>query len=331
MSFEAFEKWLFGKKDQIAFLEQWHTCAEFGLTTKNFCQKLVDSGSSSTKKIGQAGLDAPGQGLQFADVLEGWLPEVVVSTLILSEQNGQLKAGLEVSIKELQGGQGVMMNLLRFTLVPLLTFFALGALGVVVSGEIIASAQLERSIASTWREMVSGPGLILACTVLGLLVASAMAMPIWTGPVRHLFDKLPLFTHYRYAVAGNLLATLSNVLQAGMNLSQAIEAITPRSTRYLKQHLARMEATLETVSNPGIVFNTGLLLRDSQINLEVVGDIAPLPRLLTKAAEQHHTHSQKQFTRLQEWLPKIILMLGAVLLLSLVGLSIGSLFMSIKL
>lgn len=326
----SFEQWLFGKNDQIALLEQWRTCVEFGMTTKAFCQKLVDNGSDATKKIGQAGLDAPGQGRQFADVLEGWLSPVVVSTLLIAEKNGQLKAGLDIAIEELEGGQGIMMSLFHIIVWPTLTLIGLGLLGVYISGEIIKTASLEHTMAQTWRSVVQGPGAMTLMVWVGLLLLCAVAMPVWIGSTRRWADSLWLFSHYRIAAAGNLLATLANLSRAGMNLSQAMEEIAPSSSRYLKAHLAQMRKQLETQDNPGKALNTGLLLNDAQINLDVMGDIAPLTRLLESAAKQHQTHSQKQLTRMRLWLPKIILVLAILLLISLVGTAMASLFMTIK-
>ena len=101
----SFEKLLFDKKNQKALLEQWRTCAEYGMTTKDFCQKLANSQSSSVRKIGEAGLNAPGQGKSFTEVLEGWLSPIALSTLIIAEKNGQLRHGLDIALNELEGGQ----------------------------------------------------------------------------------------------------------------------------------------------------------------------------------------------------------------------------------
>ncbi|MFM2588265.1 type II secretion system F family protein [Vibrio sp. TBV020] len=325
-----FEQWLFGKSDQIALLEQWRTCVEFGMTTKDFCQKLKDNGSDATKKIGQAGLDAPGKGVRFTDVLEGWLSPVVVSTLVIAERNGQLKEGLDIALRELSGGQGVMMGLFMVLFWPLLTLIGLGVLGVYISGEIIATASLTGSMADQWRLWVQGPGVFALTLALGLLALSALSMPWWTGPLRHTIDGVWLFSHYRIAAAANLLSTLANLSRAGMNLVQAIEEISPYSSRYLNEHLTQMKTNLATQSNPGKALDTGLLLADAQTNLDVMGDIAPLPLLLEKSAAQHQQILTQSLTRMRLWLPKIILVLAIVLLLSLVGSAMASLFASIQ-
>ncbi len=328
----TFEQLLFSKKDQIALLEQWYTCVEFGMTTKHFCQKLADSGTATTKKIGQAGLDAPGRGQQFTDVLEGWLSPVVISTLVLSERNGQLLDGLDIAMKELEGGQGVMFSIFRATLFPISVLLLMGYLGVYISGEILDAGSVPPySIGGVWRDFVSGTGTLLGMCILGLLIAASISMPIWTGTIRRFFDSWPLFSHYRVGAAGNLLATLANLSKAGMNLKAAIEEVKPRSTLYLKSHLKNMEKNIETESNPGKVLDTGLLLVDAQVNLDVMGDIAPLTRLLEKAAQQHQKHSQKKLASLTKNLPLVIFLLSIALLLSLVGTSVVSLVMNIRL
>ena len=327
----SLDKWLFDKKDQIALLEQWRTCAQYGMTTKDFCQKLADSGSSSSKKIGQAGLKAPGQGKAFTEVLEGWLSPVVLSTLVIAEKNGQLQQGLDLAIKELEGGQGVMKALCWMMALPMATLFGLGVLGVYISGEIITTADLDGSMASQVRDIAKGPGAIALGVLIGLFVISALSMPIWTGQSRALVDKLWPFCDYRTAVAGNLLSTLTNLSQAGMSLKAAMEEVQPHSSRYLTAHLQRMLSHLETETNPGRALDTGLLLADAQTNLNVMGDIAPLTTLLEKSAEQHHRHLAKKMATLQLIAPKVILVLAILLLGALVGSAMASLFISIQL
>ncbi|WP_299143885.1 type II secretion system F family protein [uncultured Vibrio sp.] len=325
------EQWLFDKKDQTALLEQWRTCVQYGMTTKDFCQKLASSGSGSAQKIGQAGLSAPGDGKRFTDVLDGWLSPVVVSTLAIAEQNGQLKNGLDIAIKELEGGQGVMKSLWLMMAFPLLTLLGLGVLGVYISGEIIITADLEGSMASQVRDVVSGPGLIGLSVFIAVLVIEALLMPIWTGPGRDVADKIWPFCDYRIAVAGNLLSTLGNLSQAGMSLNAAMGEVDAYSSRYLKSHLNKMQHQLETETNPGRALDTGLLLSDAQVNLNVMGDIAPLATLLEKGAEQHHRHLSKKMATLKLIVPKIILVLGILLLAILVGSAMASLFISIQL
>ncbi|AUI88954.1 hypothetical protein BS333_21475 (plasmid) [Vibrio azureus] len=327
----SFEKLLFDKKDQKALLEQWRTCAEYGMTTKDFCQKLANSQSSSVRKIGEAGLNAPGQGKTFTEVLEGWLSPVALSTLIIAEKNGQLRHGLDIALNELEGGQNVMMKLFAITAFPLLVFFGLGTLGVYISGEIIQTADLEGTMATTVRDFVSGPGLVFFTTLMALGAIISLVMPWWTGPARTMADNVWPFCDYRYGVAGNLLSTLGHLSEAGISLTGAIEEVRPHSNRYLRYHLEEVKTNLETESNPGRAFDTGLLLHDAQDNLNVVGDIAPLTTLLNKSAEQHKRHLQKKMATMSLIVPKVILLLAIALLISLVGSAMGALFISIQL
>ncbi|WP_236578145.1 hypothetical protein [Vibrio parahaemolyticus] len=72
---KTLEQWTFSSDEQVAFLDQWLKADRYKLTTKEFCQSLVENGTDALKQIGQAGLDAPGQGQRFVDVLEGWFPK----------------------------------------------------------------------------------------------------------------------------------------------------------------------------------------------------------------------------------------------------------------
>ena len=213
----------------------------------------------------------------------------------------------------------------------LLVFLGLGTLGVYISGDIIETVSLEGTIATTVRDFVTGPGFISFITLMALGVIIRLVMPLWTGPKRAMIDKVWPFCDYRYGVAGNLLSTLGHLSEAGISLTGAIEEVRPHSNRYLRYHLDEIKTNLETESNPGRAFDTGLLLHDAQDNLNVVGDIAPLTTLLNKSAEQHKRHLQKKMATMSLIVPKVILLLAIVLLLSLVGSAMAALFMSIKL
>ncbi|MDN4708583.1 hypothetical protein QYZ41_26185 [Vibrio parahaemolyticus] len=99
---KTLEQWTFSSDEQVAFLDQWLKADRYKLTTKEFCQSLVENGTDALKQIGQAGLDAPGQGQRFVDVLEGWFPGVVLSSIRAAESAGQRHIGLQTAIEQLK-------------------------------------------------------------------------------------------------------------------------------------------------------------------------------------------------------------------------------------
>ncbi|NMT18869.1 hypothetical protein HKA99_31480, partial [Vibrio parahaemolyticus] len=76
------------------------------------------NGTDALKQIGQAGLDAPGQGQRFVDVLEGWFPGVVLSSIRAAESAGQRHIGLQTAIEQLKGGENIVAKLVKMLAFP---------------------------------------------------------------------------------------------------------------------------------------------------------------------------------------------------------------------
>lgn len=314
-----FSKWMFTRAEQRDLLEQWLMCEEDGLTVMQFCELLVKFGTDSSKKIGQEGLAAPGQGKTFSDVLTKWCDPVVVQIIAIAQHSGHLKLGIVSAINELSGGQNVMSRVAMICVMPLTMLCVMGGLSVYVSGEILGAIDIQYGFAFDMRAFLKSSGLVLLIGSVGLFLLMNLSMPYWKGPIRAFFDDLPLYSHYRIGVASGFLGTLSNLSNAGMNINDALTVMSEHSSRYLCWHIATMRDRLERESNIGRVLHTGLLLPRSQSNLEVLGDTSELTRLLTRAATYHHNEVTKRLNRIESILPKIILILAILLLVLTVG------------
>ncbi|ARR10099.1 hypothetical protein Vc3S01_p10069 (plasmid) [Vibrio campbellii] len=141
----------------MAFLDQWLKADRYKLTTKEFCQSLVENGTDALKQIGQAGLDAPGQGQRFVDVLEGWFPSVVLSSIRAAESAGQRHIGLQTAIEQLKGGENIVAKLVKMLAFP----YAL-----TVGRAFMASTSLTRcSVPSTTSRALASPCAIFLPTM----------------------------------------------------------------------------------------------------------------------------------------------------------------------
>ncbi|RJX68651.1 hypothetical protein DZ860_16795 [Vibrio sinensis] len=326
----AIETLLFTRANQKELLEQWLQCEEDGLTVSQFCDLLIKHGDESTKKIGREGLEAPGKGLAFSDVLAKWCSPVVASTIASAESAGNRKVGIEAALNELSGGQNVIGRLFKIVTFPLFIVLGVGYLGVYVSGEILSAIRAPQGFAIDLRSFLqSFGGLTLVGLTLALL-SMGVSMPRWSGRSRQWADNLPLYSHYRIGVAAGLLRTLCNLSSAGMNLNEALELSAKNGTPYLRGHINVMREKLLTENNLGKVLDSGLLLPRSQSNLEVLGESAQVIRLLERAALYHQAEVVKRLNRIDMILPKVILMLAIVMLAVLIGSSMMLLLNSVQ-
>ena len=321
---------LFTQADQVTLLEQWQNCDEYGLTTRQFCEALIANGSDAAKEIGQAGLDAPAKGQHFTDILMDWYPHYIVNAITTSEQVGNRQAGLIAAIKQLQGGQNIVLNIMKSLWFPFILLFVTGGIGLYVSDEILKSVTVKGGMGQTMNDIVATYGIPIAFCAIGLLILIAFTLPTLTGQLRQWLDSWPIFSLYRTATAASLMSTLSNLLACGLKLDAALHAIEHHASPYLRSHIIKMREQRIGQMNLGNVLDTGLILPFELGTLKILGGHADFSSLLIKTANAHQIYVDKRLARMSAILPKIGLLLVIALLAGLVGTAINQLLTSVN-
>lgn len=324
------QQWMFTTVDQIAFLEQWRSLDEYGLSTRKLCLALIENGTPAMKHIGQAGLDAPANNQQFTDVLVGWLPDVVIAGIAIAIEEGVTQLGLEGAIKQLQGGQRVVSRIAAVLAFPFALTVGVGVLGVFVSSKILNASRSQGGIGQTVLDGVTLWGLPMAIGCVALLVGLAFLLSNWSGTSRQWVNGWPVFTLYKHAVTSGLLATLGNLLSCGMKLDDALRAIEAHSDPFLRDHVSHMRDRNIGQDNLGIILDTGLLLPFELTTLKVLGSEVDYHVLLTKSAARHQQSVNKRLVRMGAVLPKIGLLIAIALLALLIGSAMSQLFSTMQ-
>lgn len=327
---KSVEQWLFSNKDRIALLEQWKKADKYGLTNQQFCQALINNGQGATKLIGKVGLAAPSQGKTFTDALNGWFPDLVIATIRVALDAGDLQVGLNAAIKQMQGGEQVIWRIVRKLAFPFALNVGVGILGVYVSGELLNASKTTVGIGSDIRTLVQNIGPALIIIFLALLLAIGLALPRWTGQGRKVMDKMPIFSLYRTATAASVLGTLGNLVGCGMKLGDALSAVETQSPPYTRYHLNKMKQQNIGQSNLGNILDTGLLIPFELGTLQVLGEDTDYVELLNESAESHEKSTQSRLNIMDMYLPKIGLLLALLLLGSLIASSFAQLYSTIQ-
>ncbi len=311
-------QWQFSSKEQAAFLEQWLKADKYQLTTKEFCQSLLDNGTDAMKLIGQAGLNAPAQGLRFVDVLDGWLPAILLNSIRAAESAGQRHVGLQTALEQLSGGENIIAKVVKMLALPYLLALGAGVYGVYIADKMLAAVEFAPGLGLTVRDAFAHYGLWVALALIALLLALATALPSWSGSSRKMSQHWPLFSLYRFAVAATLLKTLANLTQCGMKLDDALTEVQRRNTPFATAHIQRMREQAIGQTNLGHILDTGLLRPDELSALKVLGARVSYTELLRESGQHHSDYVAKQLQKMQLWLPKVglittILILGALI------------------
>jgi hypothetical protein len=320
----------FSTADQIAFLEQWQSCDEYGLTTRQFCDALIENGTSATKQIGAAGIDAPARGQVFTDVLVGWLPELIIATIAVADNAGDRQVGLKAAIRQLQGGQNVIGRLARVLAFPFGLTIGVGALGLYVSGEVLKAMPDSVGVGLDVNNAVSVWGAPMAIFCVSLLMLTAAVLPRLSGSSRDVLNNMPIFSVYKSATAASLMETVGNLLSCGMKLDDALQAVENHSQPFMRSHVTLMRERNIGQDNLGEIFDTGLLIPFELSALKVLGEHVDYSVLLMKSAKAHQKVVDRSIARMMAVLPQVGVLIAIMLLGTLVGTSVIQLLDSVQ-
>lgn len=322
------EQWLFTHKEQLAFLQQWQKADKYRLTSKEFCQSLIDNGTDSLKAIGQAGKEAPKQGKRFIDVLDGWLPMVTIASIRAAESAGQRSVGIQTAIDQLKGGENIVTKLVQMLAFPYLLCVAMGVYGVYIADKMLSAIDHAPGLGLSVRNAVATYGIPIALALALLLIVLAFALPNWHGQSRHLANSWPIFSLYRHAVAASLLKTLGNLTQCGMKLNDALIQAQMKNTPFVTMHIQAMRQQSIGQSNLGVILDTGLLLPNELSAMKVLGERVSYTELLSESGANHSEYVTKQLAQMKLWLPKAGLLITILLLGALITSATYQLYLS---
>ncbi|WP_419208218.1 hypothetical protein ACN08N_25670 (plasmid) [Photobacterium leiognathi subsp. mandapamensis] len=328
---KTLSQWMFTTADQIAFLEQWQSSDEYGLTTRQFCESLIENGTSATKQIGTAGIDAPARGQVFTDVLVGWLPELVIATITVADNAGDRQLGIQAAIRQLQGGQNIIGRLARVLAFPFVLSIGVGGLGLYVSNEVLkVMPNSTFGLGAQINQVVSAWGTLFAIACVTLLMLTAIALPRLSGAIRELLDHLPIFSLYKHATAGALMETVGNLLSCGMKLDDALLAVEQHSQPFMRSHVVKMRERNIGQDNLGEIFDTGLLIPFELSALKVLGEHVDYSVLLMKSAKAHQKVVERSIARMMAVLPQVGVLIAIILLGALIGTSVMQLLNAVQ-
>lgn len=187
------------------------------------------------------------RGERFGTVMADWLPHDEAMIFAALADSGLTGQGLR-DLAALSAQQTAWKRSLRRALLPLF-----GAAALFVAGFWYLSTSLFPALFAALPHGVAlegaaadlkgasdffaafGPYLLGGITLVPL--ATARLLPVWTGPLRKLFDRFPLFEIYKSWTGLGFLLSLSALLKAGVSLREALEMLERRSPAYVAERI----------------------------------------------------------------------------------------------
>jgi type II secretory pathway component PulF len=111
---------------------------------------------------------------------------------------------------------------------------------------------------------------ILAVGFALMIVLAWVSLPIWTGRLRTLFDKLPPWNTYKLQLSVSWLMSLSAMVSAGVSVPDAMRMLSDKSNRYLSDIL---DEALHYIANGENLGNALALTGKDFPSDEIIGDL----------------------------------------------------------
>lgn len=219
------------------------------------------------------------RGMTFAQATSDWVPNE--ETLLLTSGNvSSLLISLE-NIGRIVGGiKRIRRAMWSAVAYPLFLFVLTVAIVILVGLYLVPPLAEAAGSTVVWRGTaaslvwVSGWAgkywHILAGGFALMIVLAWVSLPIWTGRLRTLFDKLPPWNTYKLQLSVSWLMSLSAMVGAGVSVPDAMRLLADYSNRYLSDIL---EEALHYISNGENLGGALAMTGKDFPNEEIIGDL----------------------------------------------------------
>lgn len=219
------------------------------------------------------------RGMTFSEATRGWVPyeETLllmsgnVSSLLVSLENvGRVVGGIRKIKRAMWGAIAYPLFLLflTFGIIVMVGVYLVPPLAEAAGSEVVWHGTAASLV---WvSDFAKKYWFIFATAFVGICMLVWLSLPVWTGKLRTLFDKLPPWNTYKLQASVSWLMSLAAMVSAGVSVPDAMRLLADNSNRYLSSIL---EDALHHIAN-GENLGTALALTGKNFpSEEIVGDL----------------------------------------------------------
>ena len=219
------------------------------------------------------------RGMTFSEATRGWVP--YEETLLLMSGNvSSLLVSLENVGRVVGGIRRIKRAMLSAVAYPLFLLFL--TLGIIVMVGLYLVPPLAEAAGSevVWHgtaaslvwvsDFAKRYWFVFGTVLVGIFAVVWLSLPIWTGRIRTLFDKLPPWNTYKLQASVSWLMSLAAMVSAGVSVPDAMRLLTDNSNRYLSSIL---EEALHYIANGENLGNALALTGKDFPSEEIIGDL----------------------------------------------------------
>lgn len=202
-------------------------------------------------------------GHNLGTALTGFASPEEIMLIASGQKAGKLQDGLLMAAELLDARRKIVGAVASALTYPLFLLFLAASMLAVVSLYVMPElAQL--SDPDKWTGFARGlyvvsaftaswGGLLMLVLLTGGCVALVLTLPLWTGPLRRLADRLPPWSMYRLTVGGVWLFTLATLMRSGMQLSHILhtQLASENTSPYLRERIMAINGQVGRGENIG--------------------------------------------------------------------------------
>lgn len=193
-------------------------------------------------------------GEKVGSALSEWVSDGESMMIMAGEDAGDLhKMLLQISDNlEKKGAMlGALMGLLYPVILGMMVCAILTMFGIVIVPQFAQIVPPENWTGAGYSlyimsQVVINYGIFIAISVVAFIIAIIAFLPIWIGPTRVFFDKIPPWSIYRMIKGGDFLVSLNTLMSAGARLEDTLKKLKFNASPWLRE---RIDSIFYNVSN----------------------------------------------------------------------------------
>jgi len=267
------------------------------------------------------------RGMTFSEATRGWVP--YEETLLLMSGNvSSLLVSLENVGRVVGGIRRIKRAMWSAIAYPLFLLFL--TLGIIVMVGIYLVPPLAEAAGSdvVWHgtaaslvwvsDFAKRYWFIFGATFIGLSSLIWLSLPIWTGKLRTIFDKLPPWNTYKLQASVSWLMSLAAMVSAGVSVPDAMRLLADNSNRYLSSIL---EDALHHIANGENLGNALAMTGKDFPSEEIIGDLIIYADMndFDKNVNQIARDYMEESVRKMESIANILNSVGIILVSIIIG------------
>lgn len=286
------KKLQFGKKAQLAFLEDLATLVNDGIPPNRAIEMMTKVTQGIARDVAMMLSLKISQGQPLAEGMRGWFDINAVEIIRVGEEGGVLNETIRSAIATLTQQAGILGGLIGAISYPLVVMGVACGIIVYLDNSVFIQFKQMKPL-DQWpqagidllntADLIENWWWLFLIVIVAAIIIFRRAMNNYTGEFRPMLDKIPPFSLYRRYVAARFMETLGVLVANGVVFKQALKVIQYQAGPYLASHLVRMEQLLSAGrGNIAEVLETGLIDEEDVLRLRVMAEVKGLEHGLVR-------------------------------------------------